>query len=87
MVRRGGNQRQGQGQNHFTRQFKMKWIFLLVCTRVLGCQPIQSRVMVAEEEVISSWDVSSIGLPKLSDYHFFKGDLKNSRERRTLNGL
>ncbi|MFM8912870.1 MAG: SO2930 family diheme c-type cytochrome [Flammeovirgaceae bacterium] len=55
----------------------MKWIVLFVFLALLGCQPKPSKVMVIEEGTIDTLDVSSIGLPKLSDYHFFKGDLKN----------
>lgn len=55
----------------------MKLLALLVCACLLGCQQRQSQVVVPEEESIARPAVLSIGLSKLSDYHFFEGDLKN----------
>lgn len=56
----------------------MKQLWALVFVGVLGvsCQQQKPDVVLAEEES-SSVDLASFGKPTLSEYHFFKGDLKN----------
>jgi uncharacterized repeat protein (TIGR03806 family) len=58
-------------------QYEMKRLLLLVLVAVLwNCQQQKPDVVLAEEES-SPADLASFGKPTLSEYHFFKGDLKN----------
>jgi len=56
----------------------MKWFLMLelVGLLVMSCRQQKPDIILAEEESGQA-DLSSFGKPTLSEYHFFKGDLKD----------
>lgn len=55
---------------------KRFWILGLAALMWMSCRQQKPEVVLAEEES-NPVDLASFGKPTLSEYHFFKGDLKN----------